>query len=499
MFLRTLLKKSINGLAVFCLPFFVLIQSECNAKFEYNTQNKAAYLDITKLKISSGEEILSQAIKKDPSNGINIYLENYLDVIKLFVSDDEDTFQKLKSNETKRLNLLQKLEANSPYYKFTQAEIKIQWAFIKLRFNEDLSAAWSLRQAYNLLEENKKKFPDFSPNDKSLGLLHILLGSIPSKYQWIVNFMGMHGSVQKGILELKSAIEKNDVYQLESHITLVLVKAFILKDQKSIYGLLEDLTNINRDNLLLPLAYASVLINNGKSEKAQNILLTRPQSSDYIDIPHLKRLLGDTYLYKGDYTLAKTQYLDFLGSYKGKNFIKDTYFKLYLSDWFAGSDGKENKYLENINNFGRATFDTDKRAQEFYNKHHEYNRVLTRARFFCDGGYYAQAENLINGLSINSFSSKKDKIEFYYRKARIYHAQEKWEEAIQYYEKAINITVLQDRYYFAPNACLQLGYIYKEKNNIKLAKHFFEKALLYDNHEYKNSIDNKAKAALNEF
>lgn len=487
-----------NGKAYLCFPFFIFCQLSCFAKFEFNIQNKAAYDDITKLKITSGASILSEALKSDPHNGINIYLENYIDVIKLFLSDDEETYKKLKDNEDKRLNQLEKLDRNSPYYKFTQAEVKIQWAFIKLRFNEELSAAWSLRQAYNLLEENKKNFPDFIPNNKSLGLLHILIGSIPNKYQWIVNFMGMTGSVQTGIQELKLAVDKKTDYQLESQITYIMVKAFILKDQKSIYGMLDELTNIHRDNLLLPLAYASVLVNNGRSEKAQNTLLTRPQTVDYIDIPHVKRLLGDTYLYQGNYPQAKNQYLEFLKTYKGKNFIKDANFKLYLCDWFSGSSITDNKYLSKINTSGRATFDTDKRAQEFYYKHQEFNRILTKARFFCDGGYYDKADELLNPLSINSFVTKKDKIEYYYRKARIYHAQDNLEEAISFYEKTISITKSDDNYYFAPNACLQLGYIYKDKKNNELAKHFFNKALLYKNHEYKNSIDNKSKAALNE-
>jgi uncharacterized protein HemY len=43
---------------------------------------------------------------------------------------------------------------------------------------------------------------------------------------------------------------------------------------------------------------------------------------------------------------------------------------------------------------------------------------------------------------------------------------------------------------------LQLGYLLVEQKQVKEAKKYFEKALSYKKHEYKNSIDSKAKSAL---
>ncbi|MBY0425173.1 MAG: hypothetical protein K2Q22_06020, partial [Cytophagales bacterium] len=53
-----------------------------------------------------------------------------------------------------------------------------------------------------------------------------------------------------------------------------------------------------------------------------------------------------------------------------------------------------------------------------------------------------------------------------------------------------------DNLYFAPSACLYLGYIYMDKKDTQKAKLYFENVLFYKNHDYKNSLDNKAKAAL---
>nr|HPI81275.1 hypothetical protein [Cyclobacteriaceae bacterium] len=53
-----------------------------------------------------------------------------------------------------------------------------------------------------------------------------------------------------------------------------------------------------------------------------------------------------------------------------------------------------------------------------------------------------------------------------------------------------------NNWYFAPNAALQLGYIARADHNLAEARRYFELALDYRDHPYKNSIDSKARSAL---
>lgn len=64
-------------------------------------------------------------------------------------------------------------------------------------------------------------------------------------------------------------------------------------------------------------------------------------------------------------------------------------------------------------------------------------------------------------------------------------------------KKTITVSGQQtNNLYYAPNACLQLGYIYLKDDNKKLAKVYFEKCLKYKNYEYEKSIKAKAKLEL---
>jgi hypothetical protein len=54
----------------------------------------------------------------------------------------------------------------------------------------------------------------------------------------------------------------------------------------------------------------------------------------------------------------------------------------------------------------------------------------------------------------------------------------------------------EEPWYFAPNSCLQLGYLALEEKKPEEAIQYFNRALTYNKHDYKNSIDSKAKTAL---
>jgi hypothetical protein len=120
---------------------------------------------------------------------------------------------------------------------------------------------------------------------------------------------------------------------------------------------------------------------------------------------------------------------------------------------------------------------------------------LSKARYFTDGGYYALASNLLESITPVDLPTQRDKVEFYYRRARLAHKTNELAAAKLFYQQTIS-TSQDASWYFAPNACLQMGYISLIEKDPVAAKGFFTRALDYKKHEYKNSIDSKAKSAL---
>lgn len=250
------------------------------------------------------------------------------------------------------------------------------------------------------------------------------------------------------------------------------------------------------ESLLYRYLYATILLKNTHGAKALESLNAIKQGSEYLDFPYIHFMKGELLLFKGHYTEARKEYELFLRFFKGKNSIKDTWLKIALCYWIENKEKETRNALNQILKNGQDVYDSDKYAQKTALTGEMPDKVLSRIRFYTDGGYYKEATALLQTISSSTYHRKRDKLEYYYRTARLYHKSGNIQDAITYYEKTIQING-EDTYYFAPNAALQLGYIYQAENNKTKAKEYFEKALKYKNHEYKNSIDNKAKSALN--
>jgi hypothetical protein len=481
-------------------PFFIVlffIPLSSKADFTFTAQNEAAYLDFLNLRISKGQSLIAQSLKENPKNGISIYLANYEDAIKIFLSEDPKLYKQLSKNEDTRINKLQDLEKDSPYYRFTQAEVKLQWAFVKLKMGDEFSAAMGLRSAYKLLEENIKLYPDFVPNKKSMGLLNVIIGSIPSNYNWVLSLVGMEGSIDKGIEQLNEASSDDNPFSFEASILKVLVENYIVHANK---GQLEDAAKLyqnNNDNVLICYLYAAILTKSSRGTEAMVVINSRPVSPELIYFPQVDLILGELNLFQGEYSTARNYYTNFLAHFKGKNTIKDTYFKIFLTYWLNNEDALAIPYLDKILNNGRELYDSDKHAQRTAKNKEIPNKVLTKIRLYTDGGYYNKAFDLMKTLTLNQFTVKREKLEYLYRSARLYHKAGQVTDAVDYYNKTIELSKTET-FYFAPNSALQLGYIYQGRDEKEEARKQFKLALSYKNYEYKNSIDNKAKAALNE-
>lgn len=483
-------------MVVKCHPFFVLLfllPLSSKGQFMYTKELELAQHQLLKLKIDSARHTL-QLAETSNSKGVSIYLENYADVLSLLISQDRQLYNKLGPLENQRLSQLKRYSSDSPYHLFIQAEIRLQWAIVKLLFNEEIAAAWQIRQAYKLLEENEKRYPQFVPQQKTIGAIKIMISAMPEKYRWLMDLLGLQGSLQEGIERMQKAEKLDNTLGMETKILRQLINMYILNQEKEAAAAFAQLLQLEKDNLLIHLLYNIALYKTHKGEALIASLNLVPSGKPYYPVPYLWLLKGDAFLFSGNYLQAKSHYKRFLKQHKGENFIKSTYFKLFLTAWLNDQQQEATHYKALVINEGEQATEMDRYAVKFVSTPSLPHPVLMQARLFTDGGYLTQALDALKKVSPDTLPTT-DKADFHYRKARIYHLQQDYATAIGHYLETIAITGNLPLYQ-APNAALQLGYIYKEMQLIPLAKKYLKKAISYKEHEYKSSIDSKAKAAL---
>jgi len=315
------------------------------------------------------------------------YLHHFNDAVEIFLTEDFGLWEDFSD----RSKIIEK-GTESPWKGFFLSEMALHRMALHLKFGEELSAAWQFRQAYRTSIKNSNIYPDFPFNNKSLGLEHILIGSTPDKYQWILALLGFEGTVENGFNELKTFTQYASPFQLESTLLLAFVYSYILQEHVTGLTVLKPYLEAQPGQLLLSYAYASILIKNGQSQVALETL----DAFDSIamnDFPFVHYQKGNIYLQKGDYGLSQGSFHQFLNNHEGHNYLKDAHFKLGLSYWMQGLPDEANAQFEKAHESGLTITEADKYAASTIRAGLSDPRIY-RIRLYTDGGDFTRRQRL---------------------------------------------------------------------------------------------------------
>ncbi len=467
--------------------------------FEFNNRCKQAYQAMVSLRINEANALLKQELKDNPYNLIPVVIANYDDCLTLLFNGDPKEYAQRKGNLDKRLDLIEEGDEDSPWYKFSKGLLYFQWAAVRIRFNEYWTAGMEFRKSFLQLKDNRKKFPEFRNNQVLLGLEEAIIGTIPDSYKWITSVLGMKGDVRKGTIQIVDFLSRRDastsLMREEAVFYYSYLKFSLLSDHKGVWKYLDESTLDFRNNHLYAFMKAQFALNDNKASLAEQVLRNRNQSSEYLEAPIFNYQLGVALLQKLDDDCL-TYFQKFLARYKGKLFVKDAYQKMSYYYLVNGNLAQANAYKAKILNTGTAQIDADKQAQRYAQGSVMPNPVLLKARLLCDGGYFTQALDQMKGIKFNGLTNISDQLEYNYRYARIYTLMGQPDKAIPFYDATIKMGTDRPEH-FAARSALEMGQIYEQQGQRDKAIACYKKCLAMKAHDYKSSLDQKAKAGIN--
>jgi hypothetical protein len=456
---------------------------------------RRAYIELLKLKANTCRQLLAT---EPPSAPGTLLVADCADFLELLVSLDASRYDATVAAQDARLASLEKAPA-SALRDYARAEIRLHQAAAQLAFHHEVRGAWNLRQAMLLTQTVAQRYPGFLPARKTLGLCQFGVGSLPEGYHWLLRLLGLRGSIDEGLANLNRAASQPHDFQPESQILLALVRESYYKKGDESVALAGRLSREQPDNLLYNYLVVSLNKRQHHGEEALAAYYARPTGSAYLPLAFLHHLAADLLLYRGDYAASTTENQQFLRDFRGDYYRKDAAFKLYLAAWLGGAPAATaERYRQQINLDGPLTIEEDIYAQRFYHDAQLLNPTLTRARLLTDGGYYAQALSLLQRFRATPTTPVRDQLEAPYRRARVWQGLVRPDSARADYLRTLRLSAAlgDPPYYFAPQAALQLGYLAQAAGQRAAAKGYFERAMTYEKHEYKNSTDQKAKVAL---
>ena len=202
-----------GAVTLLLLPFFISAQKH----FDFNPLCQQAYREIIQLKLESGQKLLDAEKKRDPSNLIPLFLENYIDFFVLFFNEDLSEYEARKDMLEKRIQWMSEGPESSPFYLFTRSVIHFQWAAVKIKFGNNWDAGWEFRRSFIQSKDALHDYPSFMPATMLSGAMQVVAGTIPDGYKWLSSLLGIKGSLSSGMQQLERFLSSNDPWAVLYH------------------------------------------------------------------------------------------------------------------------------------------------------------------------------------------------------------------------------------------------------------------------------------------
>ncbi len=428
-----------------CLLFFCLITTiaTANKVYDFNATCQQAYKEITSLRLSNGEKLIAQARQQNPDNLIPDLLSSYIDFFILFFNEDPSELKIREPHFDDYLDRIDDGPEASPFYNYSRSVILIQKACVQIKFGERWSAGWNFRRAFTSIRDNKRKFPNFLPNNMLYGPMLVVAGTIPDGYKWIAGLFGIKGSITNGMALMKTVLVSNDGYAKlffnEASFYYCYILFYIQNQPEQTFQFISqnkfDLVN----NQLLAYMATNLAINNKMNDYARNIIQNKNDSPLYMQTPIWNFEMAYVQMRSLDADNAAKNFEFFLAHFKGKFYVKDACEKLAWCYYLNGNMAAANNAKQMILKRGNTDTDADKQANRDAKQNRWPNIILLKARLLSDGGYDAKALVLLADKSTKDFTDATDKLEFTYRVARIYDDLHRDNEAINNYLNTISI------------------------------------------------------------
>ncbi|MCS6935823.1 MAG: hypothetical protein NZM35_11860 [Chitinophagales bacterium] len=487
-------KKRVTG----CLFLWLcLLMPVCAQDFDFNTRCTAAYQAIQALRFKEGLALIKTERANNPDNLMTDYIEDFHNFLTVYTTDTRQSYEQYRKQRDIHLAKLAAGNPASQYYLYTQAQITLYWAALDARFGEHLQAALGIRRAYKMLEENTHRFPQFDANKVPLGLLYALVGSIPDKYRWAVQLMGMDGDLHRGMELLRSAAFQADTSapaRREALMIYALLLINLQNDAETAWHTLRKNGFPIKNHLLSTYLVAFAGIYGKHSAEALEIIKQRPHGAEYAQFPLLDYLHGLALLHQLD-TSAAEMFKKFLKTYTGDAHVKSAYQKLAWCCLLRNDTTCYKNTIRQALQYGSQTLDADRQAHYEASAGTIPHPVLLRARLLSDGASFKRALEELQQLNDAHLSSAEQRTEYHYRLGRIYQETRENSLALSAYAKAMEHGDKLPRY-FAARSAYETGRIYEQAGNTDSAAAYYRKCLTYQEHEYKNGLDQKAKSAL---
>jgi hypothetical protein len=485
---QLLMRKTIVLITLFILA------SRAFASYDVNENCKKAWMLLMDLKIAEARDLLAQEEKIHPDNYYAYYLEQTCDAYGLLINSDQADFEAFENNYDRKRKIMDGHDEDSPYYLSCSAEMDLQLCIFGVIHGSRWGAILKGYDAYKNTYRNLDKFPDFKPSQKVVGFFKVAFANVPTVVRWIVEFFGVSADVEDGFRLLDENFKaQKDVMGLNAESALfIILTAQINKTPERVYEFSKSLDPSFSNTYIFRYFRGNLAYRTSRNEEALKVMQQIVNPDGPYEVLTYNYMMGKILLRKLD-PGAKDYILKYLGDLKKEEYRKEMNYRLALYSLINGDRQKYHDYCKIVVNVGTDINERDHESLYEARLDYEPDVNLIKARLQLDGGYYDGFLQSIKQYTAGNDGLIAHQVEYQFLKARYDASQSNFTAAIQGFEKVIEMGEDLD-YYFASEAALRLGNIYRDMGQNALAKKNYDLCVkLYDSDYYEYILDNANK------
>jgi len=446
--------------------------------------------------IDEAKQLIEEEIKTNPENYYSYYLEQTCDAVKILINGSDDDYEQFIESFYSKRDIMDGHDEDSPYYLACYSEMQIQLGMFNIIHGDQFSGLRKMYSAYKNVYRNLDKYPDFAPSLKLDGFFNVAIDNLPPFVKWAVSFFGVKVEVDTGFNILYNNYQtQKDIPGINAESALfIILAAKINKTPERVYEFSKTLDSNIASTYVHQYFRANLAYRTGRNEEALQVLERMPGNRNkYTELTY-NYLMGKALMRKLD---KKADYFlkYYLDNHANMEYFKEINYNMALYYLINGNEELYRKYAEIVRNKGMDLQERDREALYDVNVDYPPNIILVKAKLLLDGGYIEESENELTSFNPGANKFIGQKLDFLLLSARIEKTMNNTNKAIKLYKQVIEDGEDED-YYFASEAALRLGNIYKEQGLNELANEYFEKSLKLYESDYYEYIEDKARKAI---
>ncbi len=274
--------------------------------------------DLLYLRLDAAEAKLNQLARTDEGAPAAFHYLATASLLRGFLTDDERAFDKFVERSDSLKDALGKLPA-SRWRWLLEAEGDLQRSIVWGRREQFTKAALAARSALKGYEAAAKGAPGWAEPQKGLGLMNIVIGSLPSGYRRLLRLLGYSGSVEKGRRQLLQAIAGGQYVREEARMLLAICDVIVRANPPDAIAVMKPLYTQHPRAPLVAHLYGYTLLTDSQADRAAEVYapIVEARSAGQLPLVYATYYFADARFKQNRFEEAARLYQQYLRNHEG--------------------------------------------------------------------------------------------------------------------------------------------------------------------------------------